>query len=181
MLGCAQGRVKLQGRVSTANDRERPYDGPRESARDYPRRPRVEPSTRRIWVVLAGVTIADTRRALRVLETRHPPVFYIPPDNVRWEHLSPSNLHTWCEFKGVASYLDAKVGDRLVREAGWYYHAPSPGYEALTGHIAFYPGKMDACYVDGEQVSGQEGAFYGGWITSEIEGPFKGGPGAGGR
>ena len=163
--------------MDTADERERPHDSPRQSVWGYPRPPRVEPSARRIWVVLAGVTLADTRRALRVLETSHPPVYYVPPDNVRWEHLSPSSLHTWSESKGVASYLDAKVGDRLVREAGWYYRAPSPGYEALAGHIAFYPGKMDACYVDGEQVRAQDGASCGGWVTSEIEGPFKGDPG----
>ena len=154
-----------------------PGERPRESVWDYPCPPRVEPTTRRIWVVLAGVVIADTRRALRVLETSHPPVFYVPPDDVRREHLSSSSLHTWCEFKGVASYFDANVGDRLVRDAAWYYHAPSPGYEALADHVAFYPGKMDACYVDGERVQPQTGDFYGGWITSEIEGPFKGGPG----
>ena len=150
---------------------------PRESVWDYPRPPRVEPAARRVWVVLAGVKLADTRGALRVLETSHPPVYYFPPGDVRREHCSPSQLHTWCEFKGMASYLDATVGDRIVREAAWYYPKPSPGYEALAGFIAFYPGKMDACYVDGERVRPQAGDFYGGWITSEIEGPFKGGPG----
>ncbi len=162
--------------MDPAEDSERPTR-PRESVWDYPRPPRVEPSTRRIWVVLGGVTLADTRRALRVLETSHPPVYYIPPEDVRREYLSPSTLHTWCEFKGMASYLNARVGDRLVRDAAWYYPHPSPGYEALAGFIAFYPGKMDACYVDGERVRPQPGDFYGGWITSDVEGPFKGGPG----
>ena len=150
---------------------------PRESVWDYPRPPRVEPSKLRIWVVFAGVTIADTRRALRVLETSHPPAYYVPPDDVRGEYLSPSLLHTWCEFKGMASYVDVTVGDRVAHDAAWHYHAPSPGYEALAGHLAFYPTKMDACYVDGERVQPQEGDFYGGWITREIEGPFKGGRG----
>lgn len=159
-------------------ERDVPADArPREAVWDYPRPPRVEPTTRRVWIVLGGVTIADSRRALRVLETSHPPVYYIPPEDVRREHLSPSTLHTWCEFKGMASYVDAKVGDRIVRDAGWCYHTPSPGYEELADHLAFYPGKMDACFVDGERVQPQESDFYGGWITSEIEGPFKGGRG----
>ena len=147
---------------------------PRESVWDYPRPPRVEPFKLRIWVVFAGVTIADTRRALRVLETSHPPAYYVPADDVRGEYLSPSFLHTWCEFKGMASYVNVKVGDRVARDAAWHYHTPSPGYEVLADHFAFYPTKMDACYVDGERVQPQEGDVYGGWITREIEGPFKG-------
>jgi uncharacterized protein (DUF427 family) len=150
---------------------------PRESVWDYPRPPRVEPTTRRVWVVLGGVTFADTRRALRVLETSHPPVYYIPPDDVRGEYLSPATLHTWCEFKGMASYVDAQVGDRIVHDAARCYHTPSPGYEDLADYLAFYPGKMDACFVDGERVQSQESDFCGGWLTSEIEGPFRGGRG----
>lgn len=156
---------------------ERRPGHPRESVWDYPRPPRVEPTTRRLWVVFAGVTIADTRSALRVLETSHPPVYYFPPKDVLRDHLVPSRLRTWCEFKGMAAYFDISVGDRVARDAAWHYPWPAAGYEELAGHIAFYPGKVDACYVDGERVQAQPGDFYGGWITSEIEGPFKGGPG----
>ena len=151
-----------------------------ESVWDYPRPPRVEPSTRRVRVEAGGVVIAETARALRVLETSHPPVYYIPPEDVRREYLRPSRRTTWCEFKGQASYFDLAVGETTVRDAAWYYPAPARGYEELRDHIAFYPGRVDAAYVDDERVRPQEGDFYGGWITSEIEGPFKGPPGTAG-
>jgi len=128
-------------------------------------------------VEFAGEVIAETTRALRVLETSHPPVYYIRPEDVRSEFLRPSRRRTYCEFKGQASYYGLVVGDREVRNAAWYYPYPSRGYEALRDHIAFYPGRVDAAYVDDEQVRPQAGDFYGGWITTEIEGPFKGGPG----
>ena len=131
--------------------------------------PRIEPSTRRIWVVLGGVTIADTRRALRVLEKDRAPVYYIPDTDVRPEFLLPSGLHTWSASKGMASYVDAKVGDRLVHEAGWRYPSPAPGCEALAGHLAFFPGKVDACYVDGARVHSRRGDASGGWVTGKAE------------
>ncbi|MCS6842375.1 MAG: DUF427 domain-containing protein [Roseiflexaceae bacterium] len=148
-----------------------------ESVWDYPRPPRVEPTSRRVRVVFGGVTIADTRRALRVLETSHPPTYYIPPEDVRMEYLTPTDKRSFCEFKGTAGYYTVQVGERRAENAAWFYARPSPGYEALTGYVAFYPGRMDACYVDEERVVAQEGDFYGGWITSDIVGPFKGGPG----
>jgi uncharacterized protein (DUF427 family) len=151
-----------------------------ESVWDYPRPPRVEASTRRIRVVLGGVTVADTLRAFRVLETSHPPVYYIPPNDVQSEYLRPSRRHTYCEFKGQASYYDLVVGEHQARDAAWFYAHPAPGYAAIRDHVAFYPGRMDACYVDDERVTAQEGDFYGGWLTSDIEGPFKGGPGTAG-
>ena len=151
-----------------------------ESVWDYPRPPRAEPSTRRIRVVLGGVTVADTTRAIRVLETSHPPGYYIPPEDVRREHLRPSRRHTFCEFKGQASYYDLAVGERVVRDAAWYYADPAPGYEVIRDHLAFYPGRVDACFVDEEQVVAQAGDFYGGWLTADIVGPFKGGPGTAG-
>ena len=151
-----------------------------ESVWDYPRPPRVEPSTRRIRVVVGDVTVADTTRAFRVLETSHPPVYYIPPEDVRSEYLRPSRRHTLCELKGDAGYYDLEVGKREVCDAAWYYADPSPGYEAICDHLAFYPGRVDACFVDEEQVALQPGDFYGGWITADIEGPFKGGPGTAG-
>ncbi len=148
-----------------------------ESVWDYPRPPRVEASARHIRVVVGDVVVADTTRSLRVLETSHPPVYYIPPDDVRGEHLRPSRRTSHCEFKGEASYYDLVVGEREVRDAGWYYPQPASGYGELRDHIAFYPGRVDAAYVDDEQVRVQAGDFYGGWITASIEGPFKGGPG----
>ena len=151
-----------------------------ESVWDYPRPPRVEPSTRRIRVVLGGVTVADTTRAVRVLETSHPPGYYIPPEDVRREYLRPSRRHTFCEFKGQASYYDLAVGERVVRDAAWYYADPAPGFGVIRDHLAFYPGRVDACFVDEEQVVAQAGDFYGGWLTADIVGPFKGGPGTAG-
>jgi len=151
-----------------------------ESVWDYPRPPRVEPSTRRIRVVLGDVTVADTTRAFRVLETSHPPGYYIPPGDVLSEYLRPSRRRTYCEFKGQASYYDLVVGERVVRDAAWYYPDPAPGYEVIRAHLAFYPGRVDACFVDEERVAAQQGDFYGGWLTADIVGPFKGGPGTAG-
>jgi uncharacterized protein (DUF427 family) len=130
-----------------------------------------------VRVEAGGEVVADTRRALRVLETSHPPVYYIPPGDVRRDLLRPSSRRTICEFKGVASYHDLVIGERVIRDAAWSYAEPRPGYENLRDHLAFYPGKMDACHVDDERVAAQPGDFYGGWITSDVEGPFKGGPG----
>lgn len=148
-----------------------------ESVWDYPRPPRVEPSRRRVRVVFNGEVVADTRRAQRVLETSHPPVYYVPPDDVRLGLLSPGKHRTYCEFKGEASYATLSVGGRTSRDAAWYYPRPAPGYEALRDHYAFYPSRVDACYVDDEQVTAQEGDFYGGWVTRDVVGPFKGAPG----
>ena len=152
----------------------------KESVWDYPRPPRVEPSTQLIRVVFNGTTIAETNRALRVLETSHPPVYYIPPGDVQQQLLSPTAHHSYCEYKGQASYYSVKVGNKVSENAAWSYHQPSTGYESLKDHLAFYPGRVDACYVDDEHVRAQEGDFYGGWITSAIEGPFKGGSGTAG-
>jgi uncharacterized protein (DUF427 family) len=148
-----------------------------ESVWEYPRPPRVEASTRRVRVVFAGATIAETTRAVRVLETSHPPVYYILPDDVRTEYLHLNTNHSYCEFRGRTDYFDLEIGDQLSRDAAWYYRAPSPGYQEIRGYIAFYPGRVDACYVDDEKVQAQAGHYYGGWITSDIEGPFRGEPG----
>lgn len=148
-----------------------------ESVWDYPRPPRVEPTSKRVRVVFNGQTIADTTCAYRVLETSHPPVYYIPPDDIVAGVLQPAANRSFCEFKGSASYYDVVIGEQRASSAAWYYPHPSPGFEALANYVAFYPGRMEACYVDDEQVQAQAGDFYGGWITSEIVGPFKGGPG----
>jgi len=131
-------------------------------------------------VVFNDTTIAETSRALRVLETSHPPVYYIPFGDVQQQFLSRSERQSYCEFKGLATYYTLKVGEKVAKNAAWSYHNPSIGYDSIKDHIAFYPGHVDACYVDGERVQAQEGDFYGGWITSDIDGPFKGGPGTAG-
>jgi uncharacterized protein (DUF427 family) len=149
----------------------------RESVWEYPRPPRVEPSGRRVRVEVAGVTIAESTRALRVLETSHPPAWYLPPEDVRTDLLVPSSTTSFCEYTGVATYRSVRVGERLVRDACWVYEQPSRGFEAIAGHLAFYPGRVDGCWVDDERVEPQAGDFYGGWITPDVVGPFKGGPG----
>ena len=149
-----------------------------ESVWDYPRPPAVEVVSRHVQVVFAGVTIFDVRRVVRVLETSHPPVYYLPRDEIRGgARLDRLERRTICEFKGAASYDDVVLGEERAIGAAWGYDQPWPGYEALIGHVALYPSMMQACFVDSEQVEAQAGDFYGGWITSEIVGPFKGGPG----
>lgn len=148
-----------------------------ESVWEYPRPPRVEETDKRVKVVFNGEVIAETTNAKRILETSHPPTFYIPREDVKMEYFTPTTRATICEFKGVASYWTIRVHGKTSENAAWAYTNPSPGYEAVKDHICFYPSKMEACYVDDERVQAQEGDFYGGWITSEIVGPFKGGPG----
>lgn len=159
--------------------RQEPGPG-QESVWDYPRPPRVEQTSRRVRVVFNGEVVADSMRAQRVLETSHPPVYYIPPEDVRRQYLEPSSRHTFCEYKGRASYVTLRVGDRVSKDAGWTYPDPTPGYGTLRDAIAFYPSRVDACFVDDEQVIAQPGDFYGGWITADVAGPFKGGPGSSG-
>ncbi len=156
--------------------RQEPKPG-QESVWDYPRPPRVEPTAKRIRVIVGGVVIADTTNAKRVLETSHPPTYYIPPQDIRMEYLTPTRQQTFCEFKGGASYWTIKVGAAVCENAAWSYAAPQKGYEAIKDHLAFYASRVDECYVDEERVQPQEGDFYGGWITSDIVGPFKGAPG----
>ncbi len=148
-----------------------------ESVWDYPRPPRLEDSSRHIQIVAAGEIIADTRRAKRILETSHPPVYYIPPEDVRMDLLRRATGSSWCEWKGEASYYDVVVAERVIARAAWCYARPVAAYAGIANYLAFYPSKMDRCTVDGEVVRAQEGDFYGGWITSEIVGPFKGAPG----
>ncbi len=158
------------------SDRVVPGPG-EESVWDYPRPPRVETTDHEVVVEVAGTVIARSVRTLRVLETSHPPVYYIPIEDVSSGVLVPVPGATFCEFKGKASYFDVRVGAETRPRAAWTYRTPAPGYEALIEAIAFYPSRVDAAFVDGERVRAQEGDFYGGWITSDIVGPFKGGPG----
>jgi uncharacterized protein (DUF427 family) len=149
-----------------------------ENVWEYPRPPAVAPCRRRVRIELGGELLAESTRALRVLETSHPPTVYVPVPDVRGDLLAPSQAWaTWCEFKGAARYLDATVGGKVVAAVGWSYPEPALGYEALREHIAFYPGRVDAAWMGDELVSAQQGDFYGGWITADLVGPFKGPPG----
>jgi len=148
-----------------------------ESVWSYPRPPRVEPTRRRLVIEAGGRTIADTTAAYRVLETSHPPTYYLPPADVAVDLLRPNGRRTMCEFKGKAAYSDLVLPDRTVEAACWCYPDPTPAFADIQDYLCFYPSKVDACFVDGERVAPQEGDFYGGWITADIEGPFKGGPG----
>lgn len=151
-----------------------------ESVWDYPRPPRLEDTSKHIRVVFNGVTIADTRRAKRVLETSHPPVYYIPPEDIKMAYLFAGIGRSLCEWKGNARYYSLRVGDKQVENAAWYYPNPTPAFIRIKEYVAFYPDPMDVCYVDGEKVVPQPGRFYGGWITSDIVGPFKGEAGTSG-
>ena len=157
--------------------REAPGPG-QESVWDYPRPPRVEPSDEEVVVELGGRLVVRTRRALRVLETSHPPVYYLPADAFTAGVLRPAAGTSYCEFKGTAHYLDLVMGERTAPRAGWTYPEPAAGFESLLGHVALYPALLDAVTVDGEAVRPQEGGFYGGWITDRVVGPFKGAPGS---
>jgi len=148
-----------------------------ESVWDYPRPPRLEPVSKPIRIVFNGETIAKTTRAMRVLETSHPPVYYIPPQDIRPECIEKAAGDSYCEWKGAGKYYNVRVDGKVALRAGWYYPNPVPEFEAIKNYVAFYAGPMDACYVDGEEVTPQPGNFYGGWITKDIVGPFKGGPG----
>ena len=148
-----------------------------ESVWDYPRPPKLEPTACHIQIVFNGETIAETRRAYRVLETSHPPVYYVPPEDIRTEFLTPGKGSSYCEWKGGAKYVTLTVGAKSALNVGWYYDSPTPSFAPIKNYIAFYAAPMDACFVDGETVTPQPGQFYGGWITSDVVGPFKGEPG----
>jgi uncharacterized protein (DUF427 family) len=132
----------------------------------------------RLRVVLGGETIAETVSGLRVLETSHPPNYYVPLADTRAEALSLDHGSSWCEWKGRAHYYVVRGGDRVVPRAAWGYADPTPAYRALGGMVSFYPALMDQCWVDDELAGPQPGGFYGGWITKAVVGPFKGEPGS---
>ncbi len=147
-----------------------------ESVWDYPRPPRLEPARRRIRVELEGVVIADSSRGLRVLETSHPPTYYVHPEDVTWSHITEGSGSSWCEWKGRAAYWTVAVAGRRVENSAWSYPEPTSRFVDLADHVAFYPGQF-ACFLDDERVQPQPGGFYGGWVTAELAGPFKGAPG----
>ena len=148
-----------------------------ESVWDYPRPPRLEDTDKHIRVIFNDVTIADTHRAKRFLETSHPPTYYIPPEDIKMEYLTQTSNSSFCEWKGRAAYYSIRIGDKEAQNAAWCYPDPTPNFISLKDCVCFYAQFMDACYVGDEKVQAQMGNFYGGWVTKDIVGPFKGGAG----
>jgi len=148
-----------------------------ESVWTYPRPPRLEPVPVPITVEFAGSLIVDAPGGWRVLETSHPPTYFVHPDHVHAAALDRAVGQSMCEWKGTARYWTVRAGDRVAERVAWSYPSPTPAFESIRDHLAFYAGPMDRCTVDGEPVAPQPGGFYGGWITAAIKGPFKGGPG----
>lgn len=156
--------------------RQKPELG-QESVWDYPRPPRIEPVPERLKVIFNGRVVADSAKGYRILETSHPPTYYIPREDINEEFLRPAAGQTFCEWKGRASYFDVVVEGREAIRVAWSYPSPTIPFLAIKGSVSFYAEPMDACYVGEEQVRPQPGNFYGGWVTSKVVGPFKGGPG----
>ncbi len=173
----ARGAWQLRGQARPPGALE-PGPG-QESVWDYPRPPVIVADPRLVQVKLDGTLIAETRVARRVLETASPPTFYLPPDAVRSGCLRPASGSSFCEWKGRASYFSVCVGEHCEENAAWTYPDPFTEFAAIRNYVAFYPQRLE-CYVDGERVQAQAGGFYGGWITAEIVGPFKGEPGTAG-
>lgn len=148
-----------------------------ESVWDYPRPPRLEPVAETLKVVFAGEVVAETGRGYRVLETSHPPVYYIPRADVVAAFVVKAPGSSFCEFKGRAEYWSLDVDGAVSDRAAWSYPDPTPAFVAIADHLAFYASKVAACWVGDEQVQAQEGDFYGGWITERVVGPFKGAAG----
>lgn len=148
-----------------------------ERVSDYPRPPRLEPSNDVVRVEALGTLLVETSRSLRVLETFHPPTYYLPPEAMNQSLLiAAAGRPSFCEWKGVARYFDVVNGDRRLARAVWTYPSPTERFRELAGWFALYPARMDGCWVNGERVTPQQGGFYGGWITSQVTGPFKGDP-----
>ncbi|MGV3516355.1 DUF427 domain-containing protein [Luteitalea sp.] len=150
-----------------------------ESVWDYPRPPRIEHDRREVVVRVGDVEVARTRRACRVLETASPPTFYIPRADIDLDYLRPAPGASSCEWKGTARYWTVAVGSVTLDAVGWSYDDPRPAFEIIRGHLSFYPGRLE-CVVDDVRVQPQEGGFYGGWVTPDVVGPFKGAPGTSG-
>jgi uncharacterized protein (DUF427 family) len=149
-----------------------------ESVWDYPRPPRLEPVSKHIRIIFNSQTIVDTTAGYRVLETSHPPVYYLPPADIQMQYLQATTRGSFCEWKGNALYYHVIVDNRRIENAAWAYPNPTKNFEPIANYLAFYAQLMDACYVDDELVTPQPGEFYGGWITKDIVGPFKGIPGS---
>jgi uncharacterized protein (DUF427 family) len=173
----ADGPYRFAGRVPRGVEPVVPGPG-QESVWDYPRPPRVEAVADRIRVVVDGMAIADTTRAMRVLETAGAPVYYIVPGDVRMDLLRRSTGTSHCEWKGVAGYWSLETPTRRIPDLAWSYEDPNAGFESIAGSLAFYAGRVDEAWVGDERATPQPGGFYGGWMTSRIVGPVKGGPGS---
>ncbi|UCF19231.1 MAG: DUF427 domain-containing protein [Gemmatimonadota bacterium] len=178
LLFLRQSRGRWRYRGQTRPDFAIEPTEDQESVWDYPRPPRLERDGRRVEVRSGDVLVADSRRAIRVLETASPPTFYLPPDDVSREHLERASGTSICEWKGQADYWSLRLGERLIEKVAWSYAAPLEGFEAIADYFSFYPARVE-CRVDGQRVEPQPGGFYGGWVTAEIVGPFKGEPGTG--
>ncbi len=148
-----------------------------ESVWDYPRPPAIEPVTEHIKIVYGGVEIANSNKSFRILETSHPPTYYLPISSFVEGSLVATDRTSFCEFKGVAIYYHIEAKGLSSDFAAWGYQNPNEKYSSLKNHISVYASRMDACFIGSEQVQAQEGDFYGGWITSKVVGPFKGGAG----
>ncbi|AFY70432.1 protein of unknown function DUF427 [Thalassoporum mexicanum PCC 7367] len=148
-----------------------------ESVWDYPRPPRCEDTDKHIQIIFNGETIVDTRNAKRILETSHPPTYYLPPADINMAYLEQTDQTSFCEWKGRSIYYSLEVNGKQAINVAWAYPNPTAGFAQLKDHIAFYAQPMDACLVDGQQIIPQPGGFYGGWITPDVVGPFKGEPG----
>ena len=147
-----------------------------ESVWDYPRPPIAKRDTRNVEVRAGKRVIVTTNRAFRIMETASPPTFYLPPEDVDTDALVPASGSSVCEWKGAAQYW--ALGSNPETPIGWSYPRPRARFDMIQGHFSFYPGRIE-CYVDGERVRPQPGHFYGGWITDDVVGPFKGEPGTG--
>lgn len=149
-----------------------------ESVWAYPRPAIAEPTASHILIRHAGATVVETRAAVRTLETSHPPSYYVPPTDIPPGRVRRAGGGSFCEWKGQAIYWDVVIGDLILPRVAWSYPSPTAAFAGLRDHLAFYAGPFDHCSVDGEIVTPQAGEFYGGWITSRLAGPFKGGPGS---
>lgn len=149
-----------------------------ESVWAFPRPAIAQATGARIRIEHRGRIVADTRAAIRTLETSHPPSYYIPRGDIAPDVLRRAAGSSFCEWKGAATYWDVVIGDIVLPRVGWSYATPTPPFAPLRDHVAFYAAPFDRCIVDGETVIPQPGDFYGGWITSRVVGPFKGIPGS---
>ena len=148
-----------------------------ENVWDYPRPAICKPFNGTLKITVQGVVLAETNRGYKTLETSHPPTYYFPPEDVQMPYLTPNSQTSMCEWKGKAKYFDFKLDRQCVENIGWCYDNPSASFAQLRHYISFYASKADECFVNGEKVTAQKGDFYGGWITSNLRGPFKGGAG----
>ncbi len=148
-----------------------------ESVWDYPRPAILQDTDKHLKVICNGIVLAETSNGKRVLETSHPPTYYFPPEDVKLEYLTETSRQIACEWKGRYLYYDIKIGDKYIQYGSWRYFQPTPDFVSIQTYYAFIPALMDACYVNDELATPQSGDFYGGWITKDIVGPFKGGSG----